>query len=76
VFGVKDQKVGFDLHEDVLCGSCHGDAMAHASNPSLFKPLKPQMSICESCHNVNQSPKFEYAAYLRKLGCVTFKNRK
>lgn len=60
----------YELHEGVLCGSCHTNADAHARRPQLTTPLAVERSICETCHNSVQSPNYQHDAHWKQLGCV------
>ncbi|MCF6227448.1 MAG: hypothetical protein L3J82_02130 [Planctomycetes bacterium] len=72
----KDKTKSYDLHEGVLCASCHTDADSHARRPNLVRPLTVQRSLCEACHNSVQSPNYRHEAYWKKLGCVKFKKNR
>jgi hypothetical protein len=53
---------------DVGCESCHGPGSIHAEEPSSDNVLmgnKPE--ACIGCHNPENSPHFDFAAYLPKI---------
>jgi hypothetical protein len=63
---------GFDsmtrtpLARDVGCESCHGPAAAHARSPQTPTPLRAR-SQCQRCHDVENSPQFDYAGYWPRI---------
>ena len=62
---------------NVTCESCHGRAFGHVS-PDLATQLKPPVSTaisravpektCLTCHDEENSPRFQYGPYLEKGG--------
>jgi hypothetical protein len=53
---------------DVGCESCHGPSQGHAADPAVhtihFRQAKDQ---CQGCHDRENSPKFAYDEYWRKI---------
>jgi hypothetical protein len=50
----------------VGCESCHGPSAAHAARPALKTPFTAR-DQCVTCHDHENSPKFEYASYWEKI---------
>lgn len=50
----------------VTCESCHGPGAEHAAQPAKGFG-KTEIATCIACHNRENSPKFDYAAYLPKV---------
>lgn len=60
-----DQTAG---REDVGCESCHGPGDAHAKLPlktNIARAVDPK--TCVSCHDRENSPQFDFDAYLPKI---------
>ena len=52
---------------DVGCESCHGGGAAHSANPTVIHLPKVQAPQCLSCHRPEQSPKFDFELYWKKI---------
>ncbi|PTL78462.1 multiheme c-type cytochrome [Vitiosangium sp. GDMCC 1.1324] len=54
--------------ESVGCESCHGPGSLHVADPSPDNiTAKPGASVCVTCHNRENSPHFDFAAYVPKI---------
>jgi hypothetical protein len=51
----------------VQCESCHGEGKGHPGKGGIER--KVTLGICRNCHTKDQSPAFNYLAYLEKIGC-------
>jgi len=51
----------------VGCESCHGPGADHAMNPRKHPLAKIGVNACKKCHNPDHSPKFNFAAFWRKI---------
>jgi hypothetical protein len=51
----------------VQCESCHGEGKGHPGKGGIER--KVTLGICRTCHTKDQSPTFNYLAYLEKIGC-------
>ena len=53
----------------VQCEACHGPGRRHRASPSSAILIQSELSedACRRCHNPENSPEFEFGAYLRKL---------
>ena len=51
----------------VQCESCHGEGKGHPGKGKIER--KVTLGICRNCHTKDQSPTFNYMAYLEKVGC-------
>ncbi len=51
----------------VQCEACHGEGKGHPGKGRVEK--KVTLGICRNCHTKDQSPTFNYLAYLEKIGC-------
>jgi hypothetical protein len=51
----------------VQCESCHGEGRGHPGKGEILR--KVTLGICRNCHTKDQSPTFNYLAYLEKIGC-------
>jgi hypothetical protein len=51
----------------VQCEACHGAGKGHPGKGSIER--KVTLGICRNCHTRDQSPTFNYLAYLEKIGC-------
>ena len=51
----------------VGCESCHGPAKAHVLAPKKVRLPKLGEKICTTCHTVDQSPRFNFLTYWRKI---------
>ena len=49
------------------CESCHGPGSKHTASPKLFRLPKAGPKACLSCHRLENSPKFNFAAYWAKI---------
>ena len=53
--------------QGVQCEACHGERKRHPDKGSM--EAKVTLGICRNCHTKDQSPTFNYIAYLEKIGC-------
>ncbi len=53
--------------QGVQCEACHGEGNKHPEKGSIEKRVT--LGICRNCHTKDQSPTFNYMAYLEKIGC-------
>ena len=53
--------------QGVQCEACHGEGKKHPGKGSIER--KVTLGICRNCHTKDQSPTFNYTAYLEKVGC-------
>jgi hypothetical protein len=51
----------------VQCEACHGAGKGHPGKGAIEK--KVTLGVCRNCHTKDQSPTFNYLAYLEKIGC-------
>ncbi len=51
----------------VQCEACHGEGKGHPGRGTIER--KVTLGICRNCHTKDQSPVFNYVAYLEKIGC-------
>jgi hypothetical protein len=51
----------------VQCEACHGEGKGHPEKSGIER--KVTLGICRNCHTKDQSPTFNYIAYLEKIGC-------
>ncbi|OGP74220.1 MAG: hypothetical protein A2V86_13890 [Deltaproteobacteria bacterium RBG_16_49_23] len=51
----------------VQCESCHGKGKDHPGKGKMDR--KVTLGVCRNCHTKDQSPTFNYVAYLEKIGC-------
>jgi len=51
----------------VQCEACHGEGKGHPGKGGIER--KVTLGICRNCHTKDQSPVFNYLAYLEKIGC-------
>ena len=51
----------------VQCESCHGEGKGHPGKGEIER--KVTLGVCRNCHTKDQSPAFNYIAYLEKIGC-------
>ncbi len=51
----------------VQCEACHGEGKGHPGKGSIER--KVTLGVCRNCHTKDQSPVFNYVAYLEKIGC-------
>jgi len=51
----------------VQCESCHGPGRGHPGKGKIER--KVTLGACRNCHTKDQSPVFNYTAYLEKIGC-------
>jgi len=51
----------------VQCEACHGEGKKHPGKGGVER--KVTLGICRNCHTKDQSPTFNYMAYLEKIGC-------
>lgn len=47
----------------VGCESCHGPSLAHTRNPTSVRPAFAARDQCKRCHDLENSPKFDYPTY-------------
>jgi hypothetical protein len=50
----------------VQCEACHGAGISHKSRGMI--DLMVPVTVCQGCHNTENSPTFRYEEYLKKLG--------
>jgi len=54
--------------EGVGCESCHGPGSLHAEDPTPKNIVRnPGRELCVTCHNVENSPHFDFATYLPRV---------
>ena len=53
--------------QGVQCEACHGEGRGHPEKGKMAR--KVTLGICRNCHTKDQSPTFNYVAYLEKIGC-------
>jgi hypothetical protein len=53
--------------QGVQCESCHGEGKGHPGKGKIER--KVTLGLCRNCHTKDQSPTFNYVAYLEKIGC-------
>jgi hypothetical protein len=53
--------------QGVQCEACHGEGKGHPGKGKVER--KVTLGICRNCHTKDQSPTFNYMAYLEKIGC-------
>jgi hypothetical protein len=53
--------------QGVQCEACHGEGKGHPGKGSVER--KVTLGTCRNCHTKDQSPTFNYTAYLEKIGC-------
>lgn len=51
---------------DVGCESCHGPSERHVHDPQVRTPFRAAEQ-CQSCHDPENSPGFEFAAYWERI---------
>jgi hypothetical protein len=51
----------------VQCEACHGTGKGHPGKGGIG--TKVTLGVCRNCHTKDQSPTFNYLAYLEKIGC-------
>jgi hypothetical protein len=51
----------------VQCEACHGEGKGHPEKGEIER--KVTLGVCRNCHTKDQSPTFNYLAYLEKIGC-------
>jgi len=51
----------------VQCEACHGEGKGHPKKGGVVR--KVTLGVCRNCHTKDQSPTFNYMAYLEKVGC-------
>jgi hypothetical protein len=51
----------------VQCEACHGEGRGHPGKGAIER--KVTLGVCRNCHTKDQSPTFNYVAYLEKIGC-------
>ena len=57
-----------DSRMNVSCESCHGPGQAHVTAGGKGSPLRPVgVATCVSCHDVENSPKFQFETYWGKV---------
>ncbi|HEY0867689.1 MAG TPA: cytochrome c family protein [Fimbriimonas sp.] len=52
---------------DVGCESCHGAGAAHAADPLTVRLRKVEEKDCVSCHDPDNSPRFDFPAYWKRI---------
>ena len=67
-FGVEG---GFDAAAktpvNVQCEACHGPSKDHVENLTPVPRGKPEAPFCVTCHDIENSPHFEFAPYWEKI---------
>jgi hypothetical protein len=54
--------------EGVGCESCHGPGSIHAEDPTPMNIVRnPGRELCVTCHNLENSPHFDFATYLPRI---------
>jgi hypothetical protein len=53
--------------QGVQCEACHREGRGHPGKGGIER--KVTLGICRNCHTKDQSPTFNYLAYLEKIGC-------
>ena len=53
--------------QGVQCEACHGEGRGHPEKGKIER--KVTLGACRNCHTKDQSPTFNYMAYLEKIGC-------
>lgn len=53
--------------QGVQCESCHGEGKSHPGKGKVER--KVTLGVCRNCHTKDQSPTFNYVAYLEKIAC-------
>jgi len=53
--------------QGVQCEACHGEGRGHPDKGNIER--KVTLGACRNCHTKDQSPTFNYMAYLEKIGC-------
>ncbi len=53
--------------QGVQCEACHGEGKGHPQTGRMEG--KVTLGVCRNCHTKDQSPAFNYIAYLEKIGC-------
>jgi len=51
----------------VQCEACHGEGKGHPRQKGISR--KVTLGVCRNCHTKDQSPAFNYLAYIEKIGC-------
>ncbi len=51
----------------VQCEACHGPGKGHPGKGRMER--KVTLGVCRNCHTKDQSPAFNYRAYVEKIGC-------
>lgn len=59
-----DKTLGF---AQVGCESCHGAGSMHVASPTLCSMEKPLENKCQTCHDPENSPHFDFAKYWEKI---------
>jgi len=57
--------------QGVQCEACHGEGKGHPGKGKIER--KVTLGVCRNCHTKDQSPTFNYMAYLEKVGCKILK---
>jgi len=61
------EEVPFYL-QGVQCEACHGEGRQHLTGKGKVE-RRVTLGTCRNCHTKDQSPTFNYNAYLEKIGC-------
>jgi predicted CXXCH cytochrome family protein len=57
-----------EARKDVGCESCHGPGSLHSADPTLDNVVrKPEAELCTGCHDLENSPHFDFALYLPEI---------
>lgn len=51
----------------VGCESCHGPSLAHTRNPTMVRTAFNASDQCKRCHDLENSPKFDYPLYWPRI---------
>jgi hypothetical protein len=66
IYGFRSRKETAHL-TDVGCESCHGPGASHSASPKEVPMGKVGEQSCASCHRIENSPKFNFAEYWKKV---------
>ena len=53
--------------QGVQCEACQGEGRGHPEKSGIERQVT--LGLCRNCHTKDQSPAFNYNAYLEKIGC-------
>jgi nitrate/TMAO reductase-like tetraheme cytochrome c subunit len=69
--GFRSSELTPDL-KHVGCEDCHGPGSKHIEQPTESNYGEVTKETCEACHNVENSPKFAYDEYVKKINHNSF----